>query len=354
MGERVAEMDAYLKEHNCEALLKEIVLALCKERPESHLQFIIDYCKKLQDEEEEAEEEEAPMPSRTSRRGGISASVLSAADVDDYEKKVIPKDAATMMALQHSIKENILFLHLEPDELRDVLDAMFLVKASAGDTVITQGDEGDNFYVIEKGTIEFYVTDGGDEKFVGDKSDGGSFGELALMYNQPRAATCKAKTDLSLWAIDADTYRRILMGSTLRKRKSYEDFLEKVDILAEVDRYERMTLADALEAANFKEGEVIVKQGDEGSEFFLIMDGEVIVTQTNEAGETGEVARLSDGSYFGEIALLNNDKRHATCTASGEVKCVKVHRDTFERILGPISEILRRNIENYDKFVGSK
>lgn len=59
-----------------------------------------------------------------------------------------------MMALQQSIKENILFLHLEPDELRDVLDAMFLVKASAGDTVITQGDEGDNFYVIEKGTIE--------------------------------------------------------------------------------------------------------------------------------------------------------------------------------------------------------
>lgn len=124
--------------------------------------------------------------------------------------------------------------------------------------------------------------------------------------------------------------------------------------MAEIDRYERMTLADALEAANFKDGEVIVKQGDEGSEFFIIMSGDVVVTQTNEAGETGEVGRLSSGTYFGEIALLNNDKRHATCTASGDVKCVKVHRDTFERILGPISEILRRNMENYEKYVGSK
>jgi len=189
---------------------------------------------------------------------------------------------------------------------------------------------------------------------VGDKSDGGSFGELALMYNQPRAATCKAKTDLALWAIDADTYRRILMGSTLRKRKTYEDFLEKVshhttrrllpppasapaphtrirtrkqwnvssrhtplsdtmltpllyllwpskvEILSEVDRYERMTLADALESANFSDGDVIIKQGDAGSEFFIIMEGTVVVTQTNDAGETGEVARLGTSKYFGK------------------------------------------------------
>ncbi len=62
-------------------------------------------------------------------------------------------------------------------------------------------------------------------------ADSGSFGELALIYGTPRAATVKAKTTVKLWAIDRDTYRRILMGSIIRKRKLYEEFLAKVSIL---------------------------------------------------------------------------------------------------------------------------
>lgn len=68
---------------------------------------------------------------------------------------------------------------------------------------------------------------------MGSIGETGSFGELALIYGTPRAATIKAKTDVKLWAIDRDTYRRILMGSTIRKRKLYETFLEKVSILGE-------------------------------------------------------------------------------------------------------------------------
>ena len=64
--------------------------------------------------------------------------------------------------------------------------------------------------------------------------DGGSFGELALINETPRAATVKAtNTDVKLWGIDRDSYRRILMGSTMRKRKLYEEFLSKVSILGE-------------------------------------------------------------------------------------------------------------------------
>ena len=66
---------------------------------------------------------------------------------------------------------------------------------------------------------------------MGTISETGSFGELALIYGTPRAATIKAKTDVKLWAIDRDTYRRILMQSTMRKRKLYDSFLEKVSIL---------------------------------------------------------------------------------------------------------------------------
>lgn len=48
-------------------------------------------------------------------------------------------------------------------------------------------------------------------EWVTNIGEGGSFGELALIYGTPRAATVKAKTDLKLWGIDRDSYRRILM-----------------------------------------------------------------------------------------------------------------------------------------------
>lgn len=76
----------------------------------------------------------------------------------------------------------------------------------------------------------------------------GSFGELALIYGTPRAATIKAKTDVKLWAIDRDTYRRILMGSTIRKRKLYESFLSKVSILGE---FAPLSLCGSLDKAEY-------------------------------------------------------------------------------------------------------
>ena len=113
-----------------------------------------------------------------------------------------------MMALQKSVAGNVLFTHLEPDELTDILDAMFLVIKKPGDVIIQQGDEGDNFYIIDAGTVEVWIAkDGVEPEKFSELSDGNSFGELALIYGTPRAATCKAKTDVKLWAIDRDTYR---------------------------------------------------------------------------------------------------------------------------------------------------
>jgi cAMP-dependent protein kinase regulator len=117
-----------------------------------------------------------------------------------------------------------------------------------------------------------------------------SFGELALIYGTPRAATVKAKTDVKLWSLLGETYRRILMDSTIRKRKMYEEFLSKVSILGKIielihskiisidkfietlDEWERLTVADSLEPIQYEDGEVVVKQGDPGDDFFIIVE----------------------------------------------------------------------------------
>ena len=74
-----------------------------------------------------------------------------------------------------------------------------------------------------------------------------------------------------------DSYRRILMGSTIRKRKSYEELLSKVSILSNLDPWERLTVADALESVSYNDGDVIVSQGEHGDDFFIIVEGSVII-----------------------------------------------------------------------------
>ena len=114
----------------------------------------------------------------------------------------------------------------------------------------------------------------------------------------------QSKTDVKLWAIDRVTYRRILMGSTMRKRKMYEQFLEKVSILESLDEWERLTVCDALEPCSFEDGEEIVVQGQPGDDFFIIVEGNAVVLQRRNATEEPiEVSRLGVSDYFGKIIL---------------------------------------------------
>ena len=178
----------------------------------------------------------AAQPAR--RRGAISAEPITEEDVASYEKKVVPKDYKTMASLSKAIAKNVLFSHLDENERSDIFDAMFPVNAIPGEMIIEQGAEGDNFYIIDSGDVEVYVNG---EKVV-TIGEGGSFGELALIYGTPRAATVQAATDVKLWGIDRDSYRRILMGSTIRKRKMYDEFLSKVSILGEYIQRHQISL----------------------------------------------------------------------------------------------------------------
>ncbi|XP_068149734.1 cAMP-dependent protein kinase type I regulatory subunit isoform X2 [Drosophila tropicalis] len=297
-------------------------------------------------------EDLSPMPQTAAppvrRRGGISAEPVTEEDAANYVKKVVPKDYKTMNALSKAIAKNVLFAHLDESERSDIFDAMFPVNHIAGENIIQQGDEGDNFYVIDVGEVDVFVN----SELVTTISEGGSFGELALIYGTPRAATVRAKSDVKLWGIDRDSYRRILMGSTIRKRKMYEEFLSRVSILESLDKWERLTVADSLETCSFEDGETIVKQGAAGDDFYIILEGcAVVLQQRSEGEEPAEVGRLGSSDYFGEIALLLDRPRAATVVARGPLKCVKLDRARFERVLGPCADILKRNITQYNSFV---
>jgi len=169
---------------------------------------------------------------------------------------------------------------------------------------------------------------------------GGSFGELALMYNAPRAATVmSAEGQCTLWSLDRITFRRILMDSTFQRRRLYESFLEEVPLLSSLTKYERSKIADALDPQKYPEGTTIIKEGDAGEAFYLLESGEA---EAFKEGTSNPVKAYKKGDYFGELALLNDAPRAASVISKTEVKVATLGKDGFQRLLGPVESIMRR------------
>jgi cAMP-dependent protein kinase regulator len=292
-----------------------------------------------------------PSNYNTNRRTSVSAESLNPAtsDSETFTPPFHQKTPDQLTRLKASVSGNFLFSHLDDDQASQVLGALHEKPIpSKGIKVIQQGDVGDYFYVVERGSFDIYVNPSGKLEAgadglgnkVGTVGSGGSFGELALMYNAPRAATVMSNEPSTLWALDRVTFRRILMDSAFQRRRLYEGFLEEVPLLSSLTPYERSKIADALETRKYPPGTTIIQEGDVGESFYILESGEaeVFIRGVDQA-----VRRYNKGDYFGELALLNDAPRAASVVSKTEVKLATLGKHGFQRLLGPVEGIMRRN-----------
>lgn len=120
-----------------------------------------------------------------------------------------------------------------------------------------------------------------------------------------------------------------------RKVMARERALKRVDVLDVVSPEQRRELASASETRLFAPGEIVVHQGDEDDELFMIERGEVavLIEGDDASAAASEVARLKKGQFFGEMALITGEKRRATVRAVTECELVVIGYDAFHRIL---------------------
>ena len=276
-----------------------------------------------------------------------------------FVKRVVPKTPEAMERIRLATGKSILFSGLEEAQKQDIFNSMEEMKVNEGDVIIQQGQPGDYFYVIDSGKFNVYKRE--DNQLISDENEGfgkqvfqyetgGSFGELALMYNCPRAATVRASTAGVLWRTDRETFRHIIIDSSAEKRRKFEEFLESVPLLSSLSKQERSQVADCLETVTFKTGDMIIKQGDDGDKLYLILEGKAKATQTpSGASEAVEVGRMSSGAYFGEKSLLTREPRAANVIAVTPMTCACMDRSGFERLLGPLKDIMKSHAAKYAK-----
>lgn len=213
-----------------------------------------------------------PFPSR--RKKEARAAVLSRG-AQDYEKQTVKKSAISRDLIYHAIKRNMLFRSCSEEELSELVDVFAPSAFTAGSVVIRQGDDGDLFYIVEEGKLDVMVsTEGGDSQVVGvPYVSGSSFGELALMYGSPRAASIIAKTDCRLWFLDRTAFKGITGSYKQRRDEIILDTIRKVKIgdkvLGDVLRSSEIdAMALATQSDSFGKGDVICRQGEKGECIF--------------------------------------------------------------------------------------
>ena len=253
----------------------------------------------------------------------------------------------------NQLKNSVLFTKLDKQQIEQIAGAMWKKQYESKSTIVEQGKIDSNLYILQKGECSKYEIDDETNKKVHVKTYNTNLviGEVGLMHNSPNQATFKTTKESIFWIIDRLTFRKILQTTSKEKLIEYENFLKSVPIFETLLEFERRATAEALDEVHFKQGDVVIKQGDVGDTFYIVRHGHAVVHKVEDgATEAIEVARLGPGNYFGERALIKGDVRAASVTVcDGDMDCLKLDREGFTLLLGPLGDIMNRKIEQeYD------
>jgi len=337
--QQLAAVKSYIAKHNLESELSNAVNHAIKLDSDDPYRVISDYLRQFAKEQEEEDdvilEGEEPVRPMPGRRAVVNAPKFEIPE--DWVPPHFEKDDKDQEWLKEVMTTNKLLKILPPSDREMLMHALELKEFEDGETIIKEGEQSENmsFYILATGTCDISVSGKGT---VMKASKGVAFGELALLENKKRAATCTAEGKVTAWALDAVSFKMILMGKAQEDTKEYQTFLTKVPILKDLNADEILKIQEGLTEKEYDTGVNIICQGDEGDNFYIIRSGEVKCTQ---AGKTEEVSRrLKKGDFFGELALLSTDKRQATVTAVMKTTVLVLARKKFTDLLGPLKALM--------------
>ena len=265
-----------------------------------------------------------------------------------WGRAALGQSAAERAELLRFLRAVPLFAGLQESELEPVAAAFRPRQAPAGRNVVRQGAAGDEFFLIRSGTAEVIKREpGGVRRTVARLGEGDVFGELALLHDQPRNATVRAVTPLQLLVLGRADFDRLVrerfaLIDRLKPALARQRLLAAMPLFAGLQPGELDALAARLEEQELPAGALVVRQGEPGDRFYLVREGDLVVSVTNEQRQPQPIARLGPGEYFGEIALLRDQPRSATVATLTPTRLFVLRKDDFDALLWGRGETARQ------------
>ncbi|CAG9322201.1 PKG_21 [Blepharisma stoltei] len=232
--------------------------------------------------------------------------------------------------LKEALKKHFIFNSLPKESINNIIESLkYYTIASGGETIFNQGESGKNFFIVASGKLERII----DGEIRGIIAKGAGFGELALLHNSKRSATIKTVERTALWGIDKESFNKAVKSIIKENFEKHKKFVEKFPIFRDLTEDQKNKIASALNLEEYEDGDTIVKEGDEGFCLYIIEEGAVSCVKGGV-----EIQEIKQGEFFGEMSLLNNQRRLATIISLGKTRLLSLSKENLNLILGGQSE----------------
>lgn len=234
----------------------------------------------------------------------------------------------------------------------EVVNKASIIRLRKGAYAFKQGDRDDySFYLLE-GEVEL-IANGQQHNVIAAGTDRARY---AMAQLQPRQFSAKAKTEAVILQIVRDALDK-LMVLQVKEQTDSNDLgadmevaeMEFSEIDADVDWMTRMLQSELfsrmptanihglfalLETVEFKAGDEVIKQGDQGEDYFIIQEGRCqVLRKPSSGGKYIKLAELKAGDSFGEEALISEMARNATVSMLTDGILMRLSKDNFIELI---------------------
>ena len=225
-----------------------------------------------------------------------------------------------------------LFTAFNNEFLSMIVSKSEIIKYPVGTPVVIQGNMGRSLYVLLDGILDVEKRiDGGQVNHLGELHPSAIFGEVAVIEEKPRTADVVAQTDAIVLVIPAHVIRQMARDSQyVREIDDFQNLIMVNQFFSSAPEFRDLpTEVVQLFVARGKieiygPQQTIIRQGARGDSFYMTLRGAVDVLINDHP-----VARIKQGGFFGEIALIADVPRTATITARERTVVLKIGADAF-------------------------
>lgn len=251
-------------------------------------------------------------------------------------------DGPAMDALMAQLPKVPIFSDLAPQEFSWFVHGMEVKLYEPGEAVVVEGEPGDAFYIITAGRAKVMKRgpDGKDVQLA-VLVDGAFFGEFAYLAGTRRTASVIAETPLELLQITREHLDGLVADfpqvKTVMERFLHDRMMQTImtvsPLFTRLKAPERAAIAAKLRLVEVAAGKTVIREQDEAKGFFVIAYGGVTVSMKNDFGGEEEIAVLQVGDFFGEMALLSNQKTSAKVTTNDKSAFFVLTKEDFQALL---------------------
>ena len=231
---------------------------------------------------------------------------------------------------------------LKKDNIHALAKKTKVRDAQPGETLFREGDSDKRTVYVLSGTVELREGDTTKTRIVGGSDEARN----PLSPKLPRRETAVAMSAVEYISIDSDlldvmlTWDQTGSYEVAELRGEAQNSDDWMTTLLQTKAFHKIPPANIqaifmrLQQVNYKAGDVVIKQGDEGDYFYVITRGRCVVTRETPLNKEGiRLAELEVGDTFGEEALISEAKRNATVTMETDGSLMRLGKDDFRTLL---------------------